>query len=619
MQYDFSVLDDKVFERLSMDILNEKFSLDLQSFKNGKDGGIDLRYSTSENIDSIVVQAKHFVTSGYRALIRDLKKEVPKVKFIAPDRYIIVTSLPLSAKNKDDIFKLFVPYLKSPKDVFGKEDLNKYLSNLPEIEKKWYKLWLSSTAVLKSVLHNAVEGRSAFAEAKIRKLIRLYVHSKSYDDAYEILRKYKYILITGQPGVGKTTLAHLLTYHLLSLKYKLIYIDSDIRDAEDVIGKAPKDKQVFYFDDFLGANYLEITNPKTSEAKFVTFLDRIKSAPNKFLILTTRTTVFRNAMDKFEKLRRVKVDIARKEIELGQYSDLDKAKILYNHIFHSDLPDEKKNEIFKDKGYWKIIRHTNYNPRLIEFITDSSNSNDVVAGEFMQFVLKNLDNPAQIWSHAYEEQLTVEERLLLHSVFSQKSTSNESHTNRIFEGFLKFEIEHYNFRPASNPFSNAFRNLLDGILRRVILMDSSVTRISFINPSIKDFLTSYFYQNSEERWKLIRGSIFIEQFEQYAEYFFDYFRTKLVNISEESSKLVNHVIEHSSSIESLYLGVEGKKNGELLLRIAAFLNSLRSIDASTEAKVDEFSFRIISSFSLDELKARNKGHFISTIKYAEDG
>jgi hypothetical protein len=153
----------------------------------------------------------------------------------------------------------------------------------------------------------------------------------------------------------------------------------------------------------------------------------------------------------------------------------------------------------------------------------------------------------------------------------------------------------------------------------VILLDSSVTRISFINPSIKDFLTSYFYQNSEERWKLIRGSIFIEQFEQYAEYFFDYFRTKLVNISEESSKLVNHVIVHSSSIESLYIGVEGKKNGELLLRIAAFLNSLRAIDASAEAKVDEFSFRAISSFSLGELKTRNKGHFISTIKYAEDG
>src|SRR5437868_1113200 len=333
MAYDFSVLNDKEFEILARDILNRKFTLDLQDFKIGKDRGKDLRFSSAENKDSIIVQAKNYPKSGTKKLIRDLKiDELPKVKEFAPDRYIIVTSVELSEKDKDDLYSYFNPFILTPNDIFGKEDLTKYLAEFQDLETRCYKLWLSSTNVLNSVLHNAILGKSAFEENKIRRTIRLYIHSKSYDDAFEILIKHKYILITGQPGVGKTTLASLLSYYLLAKEYQLIYIDSDVKDAEHLFSPSPEVKQVFFFDDFLGANYLEIFNPKTTESGFVNFLERIKNSENKYLILTTRTTIFRTALDRYEKMKRVKVDIARKEIELGQYSDLDKAKILYSHL-----------------------------------------------------------------------------------------------------------------------------------------------------------------------------------------------------------------------------------------------------------------------------------------------
>jgi hypothetical protein len=55
MSYNFSSLNDKEFEKLARDVLNLRFSLDLQDFKSGKDNGIDLRYSTTANRNSIVV------------------------------------------------------------------------------------------------------------------------------------------------------------------------------------------------------------------------------------------------------------------------------------------------------------------------------------------------------------------------------------------------------------------------------------------------------------------------------------------------------------------------------------------------------------------------------------
>ena len=51
--YTFSTINDKEFESLVLDILNTEYKLNLQEFKVGKDGGIDLRYSSKKNKNSI--------------------------------------------------------------------------------------------------------------------------------------------------------------------------------------------------------------------------------------------------------------------------------------------------------------------------------------------------------------------------------------------------------------------------------------------------------------------------------------------------------------------------------------------------------------------------------------
>jgi hypothetical protein len=95
MSYDFSTLNVKDLEELAIDLLNAELNLGLQSFKVGKDGGIDLRYSSPENNNEIVVQVKHYLKSGESKLIADFKdKELSKVKKLKLNRYIIVTSIP---------------------------------------------------------------------------------------------------------------------------------------------------------------------------------------------------------------------------------------------------------------------------------------------------------------------------------------------------------------------------------------------------------------------------------------------------------------------------------------------------------------------------------------------
>ncbi|MFR9543391.1 MAG: restriction endonuclease [Rikenellaceae bacterium] len=333
--YDFSTLNDKDLEDLMCELLSSELSLRLQKFKSGKDGGVDLRYSTNSRNNSIVVQVKHYAGSGYKALLRELEKERVKIeKLETVERYIIATSVPLSPQNKDVIKSLLAPYVLSTSDIFGKEDINTLLTKFPYIEKNSYKLWLSSVNVMQTVLHNAVQGRSAFEEKRIRKNLSLYVITKDYNKALNILRVDKMLLISGMPGIGKTSLANLITYYVLSRGFQLVYID-DIREAEDLF-ITDNSKQLFYFDDFLGSNYLDIVHGNKSRS-IVNFVDRIKESKNKFLILTTRSTILNQAKASDEKIGRSNISSNKCEIVIENYSDLDKAKILYNHLYHSDI------------------------------------------------------------------------------------------------------------------------------------------------------------------------------------------------------------------------------------------------------------------------------------------
>ena len=155
--YDFSTLNDKEFEKISIDLISKDKEKRFERFKAGKDGGIDGRfYHTDGNQE--IIQCKHYLKTGFSGLVTSLKKkndkdinEIDKVKKINPLKYIFVTSLQLSPGNKKIIKELFIPYIQNDNDIYGQEDLNDLLSKNPKIEENHYKLWISSTTVLKRI------------------------------------------------------------------------------------------------------------------------------------------------------------------------------------------------------------------------------------------------------------------------------------------------------------------------------------------------------------------------------------------------------------------------------------------------------------------------------------
>ncbi|MDQ6961579.1 MAG: restriction endonuclease, partial [Mariprofundaceae bacterium] len=218
MNYDFSQLNDKEFEVLVNDLLSAFLDTRIERFRPGRDGGIDGRFFSDEG-KQVIVQTKHYLNSGLSKLISTLKNEKAKVSKLNPSRYLVVTSLSLSPKNKQDIMSIFSPYITSEADIFGQEDLNDILAKNKQIEEKHFKLWISSTTVLQRLFNNAIKGRSQFEIENIKKKSAKYVQTSNHQKALDILEKKHDIIISGEPGIGKTTLAENLCLFYVSKGY----------------------------------------------------------------------------------------------------------------------------------------------------------------------------------------------------------------------------------------------------------------------------------------------------------------------------------------------------------------------------------------------------------------
>ncbi len=304
--YDFCQLSAFDFEMLVHGLLEKVWSCRLEAFKSGRDRGIDLRYSCPRLGSETIVQCKHYVGSGFGKLLRHLnKQEAPKVAALSPDRYVLVTSLGLTPDNKDEILKAFAPYIRSTSDIIGKTEINQLLEKHPEVEQKNFKLWLTSKAVMDRVLHNAELCQTEFAVEKVIKKLPLYVQNDCYPRAIDLLSKKNVVIISGEPGIGKTTLADMILYAYLSEGYTPVIIKSDLREGRSLYNKSSK--QIFYYDDFLGQTFLREQHGfllRNEDAALVDFVEMIQASPHAKLVMTTREHILSNALLGSERLRR---------------------------------------------------------------------------------------------------------------------------------------------------------------------------------------------------------------------------------------------------------------------------------------------------------------------------
>lgn len=155
MDYDFSTLSPTAFEDLTRDLLGRALGIRFEGFAEGPDDGMDGRHATADG--DIILQAKHFNRSSFTGLKSKMKTERAKIDALQPKRYILATSATLTPANKEALAEIIGQALQGPGDIFGPQDLNALLRQHSEIEIAHQALWKQSSAVMKTLITNAVK------------------------------------------------------------------------------------------------------------------------------------------------------------------------------------------------------------------------------------------------------------------------------------------------------------------------------------------------------------------------------------------------------------------------------------------------------------------------------
>lgn len=502
LDYDFKILQPSEFECFSRDLLQAREDIFIESFADGRDKGIDLRFAYSKD-KTCIVQCKRY--KEWKELKGKLKEEVEKVKRLSPQRYILTTSVDLTVKQKDEVLAMFNPFILSGMDVLGKKDLNNLLEKNPEIEKNYHKLWLASTNVLNTIINRATLNWSSFELEKIEKDIRLYVENESLNKALDVLKENHYVVISGIPGIGKTTLARMLVYTMLARGYEeFVYVD-DMDTAAKMFSK--EKRQIFFFDDFLGVNSF-VQQSVSFENKLITFIDKVRNSKHTLFILSTREYVLSEAMAHYEKLSMSNIDIAKCTIELEYYTKTIRAKILYNHLAEANIPPEYINVFIDKRGYMTIINHQNFNPRVIESIIKEQIWETIDSNDFANKVKEFFDNPISVWQFAFEK-LDVETR---YTLLVLGTMGGHVRLDDFQEGYRQFCIltsQEVGLKYDDVKWRQSLKVLMNCFLK--IDNRNGIKLVTMYNPSIADFIVFYLNQNTTTALQIIRGACFIEQ------------------------------------------------------------------------------------------------------------
>lgn len=132
-----------------------------------------------------------------------------------------------------------------------------------EIEKQFVELRVRDISILNEYLNskipNLLKTRNIREWKKIEETSKYFVQTAIYEKARKQLEENHAIIISGQPGMGKTTIARMLAREVLNEYREGLYWLNNV-DEIDSYWKHDNSYQIFVLDDYWGAAFYRKRN-----------------------------------------------------------------------------------------------------------------------------------------------------------------------------------------------------------------------------------------------------------------------------------------------------------------------------------------------------------------------
>ena len=490
---DLFAVSDEEFEELCCDILAVKYHVDVSHGCPGRDSGIDGVLRIGET--TIVMQAKQY--RDYLRLKHEIRhNEVAKAKKLCwCERYVLMTACELNHHQRCELVAEYDGVIRSDSDILSGADIRALLAqpDFSWVLRRHYNLWLGGIDILEAFLG---DGEAAKSEALLRDIqvdLACAVTISAFDAAKKLLDGNRVLIITGQAGTGKTTLAkQLVVDSVFSGGYVFVASNSDISVFERQMAMHPERKTLFYLDDFIGANCLELLTGNR-DAQIVQLIRRVRRAENIRLIMTSRTNIINDALARCAKLSEFGLEPLLFELTDAKLRRVDKARILYSQMYFGDVVEADKDCVRTNEFYFKIIDHRNFNPRVVsycfrqKFVSDFFRTNNHSG---VKRILWMLDNPSEIWKDCFSRFNALELRLVVFVFLAGAASMSELRAlgRRVLarDGFAQFRMG-----SCDMVIKGLAASVLTNVIARSEPGDAGV-EFRLFNPSVGDYIIAQY-------------------------------------------------------------------------------------------------------------------------------
>ena len=338
ISFDLHKLGWKSFQGLVGCIFDEVMGQTFKQFSDGPDEGRDGAFHgqwTPQNGEvlsgTFTIQCKHTSNINKTLTKSVIDEELPKIKRLSTkglvDNYIFVTNHTITSEKEQDAKKCFEGAGAKYACVYGPEWVNTKIVENPKLRRLIPRLY-GLGDLTQIVTHQAYLQASAVLDDLVPDL-QCFVSTDAYKKSARALNRHRAVLLLGEPGSGKTTIANLLALSAADEWNLQTVILSGPEDLDHLFNPADPG-QFLWVDDAFGATQYDPTRAQEWNQRLKKLKAAIKQGTR--LVFTSRDYIFNAAKNDLtlplvEFFEDNQIIIKVEELTVNE-----RQMILYNHL-----------------------------------------------------------------------------------------------------------------------------------------------------------------------------------------------------------------------------------------------------------------------------------------------
>lgn len=334
----------KAFQDLCLTVLSDQFGQAVQRYSPLKDGGRDGAFVGEWNpTDALrlsgetVVQCKFTNRRDATLTISAFRDEFTKAKNLwrrrLRDNYVVLTSYRVTAEFEESARQRFAEFGCNNFHVFGYEWLAGAIQQSPRLRLLVPRLY--GLGDLSQILDERWYAQTRKLLEVERDNLRKFVPTRSYRQAVNALNEHGFVLLLGEPAVGKTAIAATLTLasgDAWKCRPMKIERAPELREHWN-----PDDpKQLFWIDDAFGATQYDGGCAHEWNSIFPWLVALLRSGGK--VILTSRDYIYTHARRDLKQGAFPLLHESQVVVDVADLTPEEREQILYNHIRLGDQP-----------------------------------------------------------------------------------------------------------------------------------------------------------------------------------------------------------------------------------------------------------------------------------------